>query len=275
MPSFSASDDSAIVPFGKYKDQPIEVLLADQNYREWVTSQPGLMTMLQIRYPAVFNIITIGAPTTDDTPEHNKLQALFLDHDFQYAFLELAQGESVLVSAQKYAREKYEAETQVLSDQRTELQQRIDELKDKCFYKTELAKLRDELGKVAATVVEPAVPIPTKITLDFECGYDLALITDYGEKRRRNYAHRVYDPQKCKEFWFTHWFRIELKPQIGDDFPSVLRQMKRNEADTLVIGLFESTNCTLDQVRAIFGERKIITLAQIEATVARGVWPAK
>jgi hypothetical protein len=31
-------------------------------------------------------------------------------------------------------------------------------------------------------------------------------------------------------------------------------------------------NCTLEQVQGIFGERKIITLAQIEAIKAGGVW---
>lgn len=53
MPAHDQSgDDSAIVPFGKYNGQPIEVLLADQNYLQWVISQPGLMAMLQNRYPA-------------------------------------------------------------------------------------------------------------------------------------------------------------------------------------------------------------------------------
>jgi len=165
-------NDCAIVPFVKYQGQPVETLLADQNYLQWVTSQPGLMAMLQARHPAVFNIITIGAPTTDDTPEHNKLQALFLEADFQCAFIEIVLGKSVYVIAQEAA--------------------------------------------IAA---------------------------------------------------------IELKPHIGDDFPAVLRQMKRNGATVLVIGSFESISCTLEQVQGIFGERKIITLAQIQAIKTRGVWP--
>src|SRR4029077_5507526 len=88
-------ENKDIVPFGKYRGQPLEVMLADQGYLQWVTAQPGLMTMLQSKYPAVFNIITIGAPATDDTPEHNKLQAMFLDQEFQYAFIELCIGKSV------------------------------------------------------------------------------------------------------------------------------------------------------------------------------------
>lgn len=49
MPGYTPNNDTAIVPFGKYQGQPIEALLADQNYLQWVTSQPGLMAMLQTR----------------------------------------------------------------------------------------------------------------------------------------------------------------------------------------------------------------------------------
>jgi hypothetical protein len=34
-----------IVPFGKYKGQPVESLLADQDYMRWVVAQVGLMRM--------------------------------------------------------------------------------------------------------------------------------------------------------------------------------------------------------------------------------------
>jgi hypothetical protein len=56
-----------IVPFGKYKGQPVESLLADQDYMRWLVAQIGLMRMLQDRFPAMFNNITIAAPATDDT----------------------------------------------------------------------------------------------------------------------------------------------------------------------------------------------------------------
>jgi hypothetical protein len=59
---------------------------------------------------------------------------------------------------------------------------------------------------------------------------------------------------------------------MGDDFPSVLRQMNRNGADTLVVGSFEATGCSLEQVRGFFGAKRIITLSEIEAIKARGVW---
>jgi|SRR6266436_7340236 len=47
-------------------------------------------------------------------------------------------------------------------------------------------------------------------------------------------------------------FKIEIKPSMGDDFPSVLRQMKRNGADTLFVGAFKARACTLEHVRKMF-----------------------
>lgn len=64
-----------VVPFGKYKGQPVERLLDDQSYCEWVTSQPWLPD----RWPAIFQIIVTRDPSLEETPEHNKLQAKFLE----------------------------------------------------------------------------------------------------------------------------------------------------------------------------------------------------
>jgi hypothetical protein len=107
-----------VVPFGKYKGQPIEVMLADQNYLGWVTAQPSLMQMLQHKHVAVFNLINIGAPQSDDTPEHNALQVKFLDPVFQQAFFRVARGHSVdFVSARLAAdadeRERSELEKEI------------------------------------------------------------------------------------------------------------------------------------------------------------------
>jgi hypothetical protein len=71
----------------------------------------------------------------------------------------------------------------------------------------------------------------------------------------------------------TRSFAIELKPQMGDDFPSVLRQMKRNNANVLVVGEFNSSICSLEEVRSMFATsgKKIVTLGEIEAILRKGV----
>jgi len=69
-----------IVPFGKYKGQPITDLLNDTKYVEWCKQQEWFQ-----KFPIVYNIcvnqtITTNNPTSK-TPEHNKLQNMFLENE--------------------------------------------------------------------------------------------------------------------------------------------------------------------------------------------------
>jgi hypothetical protein len=89
------ADNSIIVPFGKYKGQPLEILLSDANYVSYQKSQPGFMKWLQENHITIYNIFTTGAQQVQDTPEHNRLQARFLDKKFQLAFLDVVNGEPI------------------------------------------------------------------------------------------------------------------------------------------------------------------------------------
>jgi len=68
-----------IVPFGKYKDKSVLELLADKQTLEWYKKQPWF----QEKYPVIYNIVVNQQipPNNQNskTPEHNKLQNLFLD----------------------------------------------------------------------------------------------------------------------------------------------------------------------------------------------------
>lgn len=74
---------NSIVPFGKYKGQPIEAMQADHQYVEWLTQQDWFKS----RYSQINNIIINNFNQPSETPEHNKLVALFTDKLFQYAFV--------------------------------------------------------------------------------------------------------------------------------------------------------------------------------------------
>jgi hypothetical protein len=70
-----------IVTFGKYKDKSVLELLADKQTLEWYKKQPWF----QEKYPVIYNIVVNQQITSNNqnskTPEHNKLQNLFLDPD--------------------------------------------------------------------------------------------------------------------------------------------------------------------------------------------------
>lgn len=68
-----------LVPFGKYKGQPVEVMQMDSGYCEWLSTQDWFRE----RYANVYQQVIINNFTeASETPEHNKLQMLFLDKEF-------------------------------------------------------------------------------------------------------------------------------------------------------------------------------------------------
>jgi uncharacterized protein (DUF3820 family) len=69
-----------LVPFGKYKGQPITTLMNDTKYLEWCKQQEWFQ-----KFPIVYNICVNQTITTNNsnskTSEHNKLQNLFLNNE--------------------------------------------------------------------------------------------------------------------------------------------------------------------------------------------------
>lgn len=86
-----------LVPFGKYKGQPITKLMDDTKYLEWCKQQGWFQN-----FPIVYNICvnqTITSSIQDSkTPEHNKLQNLFLDRNNQKKLINKLFGLNIGVS---------------------------------------------------------------------------------------------------------------------------------------------------------------------------------
>lgn len=80
-------DPSAIVvPFGKHRGKTVaELLTVDPAYADWVTAQGWVAERFAELHAA---ILSRGAGA-DDTPEHNALQARFLDSNFRESFMNI------------------------------------------------------------------------------------------------------------------------------------------------------------------------------------------
>lgn len=74
------------VPFGKYKGQPVTKLLEDKSYADWLKKQDWF---LKNNTSPIYNIVINQTITTNNskTPEHNRLQNLFLDKNNQQKLL--------------------------------------------------------------------------------------------------------------------------------------------------------------------------------------------
>jgi len=279
-----------VVPFGKYRGQPVEALAADQDYAAWLLSQPWFRD----RWPNVYNVVVAYGGEPQDSPEHNQMQARFLDGPWCLALADLL--------APSW-RDRYQAVAKAAEDD--PLYQR---------FRAHIRPLAAEPPSVAATfevrgwdvVVEVAC---AWLTAELEstpacicrCDHgecdDSAIChggsgwchhsacggrgTGHPEARHCNRAcpwadraARDWLEGRTRSYWAGHplTMRVELKPDLGDDYPGVLRQVKGYHAEygdrrVVVVRRHAFEHVTWDQVQRVFAADKIrlITEAQIAA----------
>jgi hypothetical protein len=84
-----------LVKFGKYKDKCVTELIADKSYVDWLKTQSWFSEKSPI-YNIVVNQ-TINTTNNSKTPEHNKLQNLFLDKNNQKKLLSKLYNKQVTI----------------------------------------------------------------------------------------------------------------------------------------------------------------------------------
>lgn len=154
-----------LVPFGKYKNQPLEVMLADDQYVGWLTKQPWLKN-----YNIYNNVIQYQKEPTY-TPEHNRMQIQFLDKD----------NVKDLVSLMVI---------------------QTPSLKDSTLTKFKVVFEEYDWDMIIGAVYSSEFT-PEEL--------------EWVKKNKLANTCHVYD---C-------YFGVELKPTVGDDYPDILRKMKR------------------------------------------------
>jgi hypothetical protein len=161
------------MPFGKYKGRPVVELLEEApKYLQYMATRPWVRE----NFPAIYQIIIDRGPKPEDTPEHNRIQAMFLDESFRRRFCQLV--------------------GHAYTD-------------------------RVDFEQAGADVVLDHVPLGG--------------------------------------------LRIEIKPFVGDDYPSVLRQMRHQRTSVLLLEKYDGTSVTCDEFVAMFARsgRKVIFLNEV------------
>lgn len=64
-----------MIPFGKYRGKPVEAMAEDHEYVQWLVGQDWFRS----KYPTMFNVVINNFTEPQETPAHNKIQAMFLD----------------------------------------------------------------------------------------------------------------------------------------------------------------------------------------------------
>jgi len=175
-----------IVLFGKYKDKSILELLADKNYVEWLKQQPWFPNQKKI-----YNIIvnqTIHTSNNTKTPEHNKLQNLFLDEENVEKLL-------LNIYIKKYKTDKISNVKIYFSNIIFEGIYNWDLVVEKNNWYLCECDLSDETKN--------------------KCNCEI----------NKKYREKYNIPENDDNLRFYELY-CEIKPSLGDDYPCVLRKMK-------------------------------------------------
>jgi len=204
-----------LIPFGKYKGLPIEQLQADPQYTDWLLAQPWF----EQRYGGIRTIIINNFKEASDSPEHNAMQARFLDKAFAFS---VASSFMKLTPFDKW-KERVDA--------------RLSTHENPKFHPANIGVEFEVKGWDVVVSM-----------------HSLASWTINGEEA--NIYDNYLSPGKYSRdvFWGGDCC-IELKPSIGEDFPNVLRQVKsRNYGSNknVLVESFQANSVSLEQVQEMF-----------------------
>jgi hypothetical protein len=179
--------ENILIPFGKYKGQPLEVMAQDQQYMEWIQQQGWLAE----KYPQINTLIINNFKEPSETPDHNKIQGMFLDMDFISKLVVLY------------------------------------------------------LNKINSKAVIKKIS-PPKFEID---GIDASFTVTYYNN-------------------VDIFFRIEIKPGLGDDYPVILRQIRglkgfsieRYFANILLIDNYNGVGISQEQLIKLFNSMGIMII---------------
>lgn len=212
-----------IIPFGKYKGQPLEAIQSDKSYLDWLLAQSWFKEKHQDMYTIIINNFQEPA----DTPLHNAMQIKFLNADYVLDLLRKWDNKLKEYVIRDIQFEVGGWDVKIaLSDKCGDKLAQYEEfelqIKTKEYEKNKLKKEADSnIPKDSFDAYGPGDYTKYKKCLaDHNANYDPKIKALDAELNTLLFSYHhdftFYEP--------TFW--IEIKPTVSDDFPSVLRQIE-------------------------------------------------
>lgn len=254
-----------IIPFGKYRGQEIEqVRQRDPAYLQWLVQQAWFSEKFAPIYQLVVNNF---APPSEETPAHNALQVRFLDFNFQTAFW-YASGADEDVGWE-ILKQRFNDRVKISNLRKAPKPKRPPQAGGWAPEKYWLEAHRNEV-RARWKTWRIRNKQPTLLRSFWSASFEDVSDVKFGLTASVGWgkAHREFDVTHDLQIY------IEIKPSMGDDYPAVLRQMKRQQQQLesrwntiwcLLIDQFASQAVTLEQVRKIFerDEIRIVVMQDI------------
>lgn len=222
-----------LIPFGKYRGQPIEILASDKEYTDWLMQQGWIRE----KHPHMYQVIINNFAEPCDTPEHNRIQAKFMDEGFRTRFAKSASNDvlrlcsvqlSDVIETMNYMMKAYLRDYPISDAE----QLRMFRLE------VESAVTENRSDNVLSCIGHPAFELRSGVDVSYEAVVDkFRLIDDrIGVKKVLRYFTTGESVYRLPSFPCPHatTIKVEIKPSIGDDYPAVIRQMRRSGANSLL-----------------------------------------
>jgi len=231
-----------IIPFGKYRGQMIEnVAEADPQYVDWLSKQDWMRS----KCPTLYQVIINNFCEPSETPEHNEIQAKFLDKDFRDAV-----GKTVFEWFHRWTPQRRNG-----MNQRKEF---------------EGSRKSVQLENDGADV---AFLISIREFNSFEFSLwcvksDAYYLRDDEEEMKK----RAEKELKENPSWIEKKsVRVEIKPSIGDDYPAVLRQMQRSKCQILFVRNYSGIGIDEKTFVELFRSQNILVIFERDVVLSQVV----
>jgi hypothetical protein len=261
------NNDTNIVPFGKYKGRDItEVLEADPGYLQWLAGQ----AWFRDKYITLHQTIINRGSEPEETPEHNALQVLFLNNAFCLKFcraLDDKIDDKVRSQLESERGERARHAAEDFKKRQSHLKNLAWKLAKDPEGSDHLGKYQEQHGTAAAAfqqctvqctaLDQPITGIEFKFHPEFEDhGIDVRLWVEATSINHRDQFVVSYHHTEIRSYRSDLSLHIEIKPVVGDDYPAVLRQMKRLGATVLFLKTYTGQGATREQFLQTFAISK-------------------
>lgn len=268
---------SDIVPFGKYKGRPVEDMLADAEYMTWLEAQPWFRER--------FKHLTArrDADAMSRTPVHNRLQAMFLDATYSLAFVRVAHAKALADKMAEFELERHRGPGELraraadLEDHARKSEADLAKNPNHSWLKDSVDQDRKRAQALLAKAEELTADHPTMtlVRVSFETeGADvlirtavsgLAVERSFGGYNTPGHVTGVARSEIAFDC------AVEIKPSVADEYPAVLRQMKRNKSQFLFVDRYEGEGATEAQFVLMFGAsgKKVVFKRDVDAMAAK------
>jgi hypothetical protein len=221
-----------VVPFGKYKGQPVEVLAQDRPYLEWLAAQDWFRE----RYAGIYTLIVNNFAEATETPDHNALQVLFLDDAFCTRVLTVLKPQWRAADIKELTRSVL-ARKQSLSNEHAARFSRVN-------WTIKFNREFEQRG------------------IDVRLGCCIETVERLPARDR--YSSEIFESEIRVH---VDGFTIEIKPTVSDDYPAVLRQMRANGSRVLFTQNYTGIGATEEQFVKTFAlsDIKVVFRREVDA----------